>query len=163
MEKITKHMTIGITPSNQAAISISPDITAAEALQLLGTLSLHVLNAYTEVAKSLINSSKLSKHELDAAITGIKESMYDAADNMFSSVLTQFYPDAPKNSIEEEAIITLQNKLIEERYNKLSKEEKSAYKKQYDKMKYVLSINSLLQKQGQKEHGQTKTTDSERS
>ena len=150
-------MTIGITPSNQAAISISPDITAAEALQLLGTLSLHVLNAYTEVAKSLINSSKLSKRELEAAITGIKESMYDAADNMFSSVLTQFYPDAPKNSIEEEAIITLQNKLIEERYNKLSKEEKSAYKKQYDKMKYVLKINSLDQGQT---HG---TTDSERS
>lgn len=150
-------MTIGITPSNQAAISISPDITAAEALQLLGTLSLHVLNAYTEVAKSLINSSKLSNKELDAAITGIKESMYDAADNMFSSVLTQFYPDAPKNSIEEEAIITLQNKLIEERYNKLSKEEKSAYKKQYDKMKYVLKINSLVQGQT---HG---TTDSERS
>ena len=150
-------MTIGITPSNQAAISISPDITAAEALQLLGTLSLHVLNAYTEVAKSLINSSKLSNKELEAAITGIKESMYDAADNMFSSVLTQFYPDAPKNSIEEEAIITLQNKLIEERYNKLSKEEKSAYKKQYDKMKYVLKINSLVQGQT---HG---TTDSERS
>lgn len=157
MEKITKHMTIGITPSNQAAISISPDITAAEALQLLGTLSLHVLNAYNEVAKSLMTDTKLSKKELDAAITGIKESMYDAADNMFSSVLTQFYPDAPKNSIEEEAIITLQNKLIEERYNKLSKEEKSAYKKQYDKMKYVLKINSLVQGQT---HG---TTDSERS
>ena len=152
-------MTIGITPSNQAAISISPDITAAEALQLLGTLSLHVLNAYNEVAKSLLNSSKLSKTELHAAEQGIKESMYDAADNMFSSVLTQFYPDAPKNSIEEEAIITLQNKLIEERYNKLSKEEKSAYKKQYDKMKYVLKINSLVQGQGQT-HG---TTDSERS
>ena len=157
MEKITKHMTIGITPSNQAAISISPDITAAEALQLLGTLSLHVLNAYNEVAKSLMNTTKLSKTERVAAEQGIKESMYDAADNMFSSVLTQFYPDAPKNSIEEEAIITLQNKLIEERYNKLSKEEKSAYKKQYDKMKYVLKINSLVQ-------GQTHdTTDSERS
>lgn len=150
-------MTIGITPSNQAAISISPDITAAEALQLLGTLSLHVLNAYNEVAKSLINSSKLSKTELDAAITGIKESMYDAADNMFSSVLTQFYPDASKNSIEEEAIITLQNKLIEERYNKLSTKEKAAFKDNYNKMKYVLKINSLVQGQT---HG---TTDSERS
>lgn len=157
MEKITKHMTIGITKTNQAAISISPDITAAEALQLLGTLSLHVLNAYNEVAKSLINSSKLSKTELDAAITGIKESMYDAADNMFSSVLTQFYPDAPKNSIEEEAIITLQNKLIEERYNKLSTKEKAAFKDNYNKMKYVLQINSLVQGQT---HG---TTDSERS
>ena len=157
MEKITKHMTIGITKTNQAAISIRPDITAAEALQLLGTLSLHVLNAYNEVAKSLLNSSKLSNKELNAAITGIKESMYDAADNMFSSVLTQFYPDAPKNSIEEEAIITLQNKLIEERYNKLSKEEKTAFKDNYNKMKYVLKINKLVQGQT---HG---TTDSERS
>lgn len=150
-------MTIGITKTNQAAISISPDITAAEALQLLGTLSLHVLNAYNEVAKSLLNSSKLSKKELEAATIGIKESMYDAADNMFSSVLTQFYPDAPKNSIEEEAIITLQNKLIEERYNKLSKEEKAAFKDNYNKMKYVLKINKLVQGQT---HG---TTDSERS
>ena len=150
-------MTIGITKTNQAAISISPDITAAEALQLLGTLSLHVLNAYNEVAKSLLNSSKLSKTELHAAEQGIKESMYDAADNMFSSVLTQFYPDAPKNSIEEEAIITLQNKLIEERYNKLSKEEKAAFKDNYNKMKYVLKINKLVQGQT---HG---TTDSERS
>ena len=157
MEKITKHMTIGITKTNQAAISISPDITAAEALQLLGTLSLHVLNAYNEVAKSLLTSSKLSKKELAAAEQGIKESMYDAADNMFSSVLTQFYPDAPKNSIEEEAIITLQNKLIEERYNKLSKEEKTAFKDNYNKMKYVLKINKLVQGQT---HG---TTDSERS
>ena len=157
MEKITKHMTIGITKTNQAAISISPDITAAEALQLLGTLSLHVLNAYNEVAKSLLTSSKLSKTELHAAEQGIKESIYDAADNMFSSVLTQFYPDAPKNSIEEEAIITLQNKLIEERYNKLSKEEKAAFKDNYNKMKYVLKINKLVQGQT---HG---TTDSERS
>lgn len=157
MEKITKHMTIGLTKTNQAAISISPDITAAEALQLLGTLSLHVLNAYNEVAKSLLNSSKLSNKELAAAEQGIKESMYDAADNMFSSVLTQFYPDAPKNSIEEEAIITLQNKLIEERYNKLSKEEKAAFKDNYNKMKYVLKINKLVQGQT---HG---TTDSERS
>ena len=157
MEKITKHMTIGITPSNQAAISISPDITAAEALQLLGTLSLHVLNAYNEVAKNLMNTTNLSKKELDAAQKGIKESMYDAADNMFSSVLTQFYPDAPKNSIEEEAIITLQNKLIEERYNKLSTKEKEAFKDNYNKMKYVLKINKLVQGQT---HG---TTDSERS
>ena len=151
-------MTIGITPSNQAAISISPDITAAEALQLLGTLSLHVLNAYNEVAKNLIQTNKLSNKERIAAEKGIKESMYDAADNMFSSVLTQFYPDAPKNSIEEEAIITLQNKLIEERYNKLSTKEKAAFKDNYNKMKYVLQIDKLV-KQGQT-HG---TTDSERS
>lgn len=158
MEKITKHITIGLTEDNQAAISISKDTTAAEAFQLLGTLALHILKAYEQVANQALNSS-LSKKELDAATEGIKESMYDAADTMFSSVLSQFYPDAPRNEIEEEAIIRLQNQLIEERYNKLSKEEKASFKEHYNKMKYILSINSLLQKQGQK-HG---TTDSERS
>lgn len=160
MEKITKHITIGLTADNQAAISISKDTTAAEAFQLLGTLSLHILKAYEQVANSSLQTM-LSKKELDAARQGIKESIYDTADNIFSSVLSQFYPDAPRNEIEEEAIITLQNKLIEERYNKLSQKEKASFKEHYNKMKYVLSINSLLQKQGQKKHEQT--TDSERS
>lgn len=161
MEKITKHITIGLTEDNQAAISISKDTTAAEAFQLLGTLALHILKAYEQVANANLHqdTSALSKKELDAATQGIKESMYDAADTMFSSVLSQFYPDAPRNEIEEEAIIKLQNKLIEERYNKLSQKEKASFKEHYNKMKYILSINSLLQKQGQK-HG---TTDSERS
>ena len=161
MAKITKHITIGLTEDNQAAISISKDTTAAEAFQLLGTLALHILKAYEQVANANLHpdTSALSKQELDAATQGIKESMYDAADTMFSSVLSQFYPDAPRNEIEEEAIIKLQNKLIEERYNKLSQTEKASFKEHYNKMKYILSINSLLQKQGQK-HG---TTDSERS
>lgn len=162
MEKITKHITIGITADNQAAVSISEDTTAAEAFQLLGTLALHILKAYEQVAVHSIatpdNNSTLSKKELDAAKQGIKESMYDAADSMFSSVLTQFYPDAPVNGIEEEAILTLQNKLIEERYNKLTKEEKAAYKTNYNKMRYVLSLDKLLKGQAHEQ-----TTDSARS
>lgn len=162
MEKITKHITIGLTDDNQAAVSISKDTTAAEAFQLLGTLSLHILKAYEQVAVQSLHSSsnQLSKKELSAAITGIKESIYDTADNVFSSVLSQFYPDAPRNEIEEEAIIRLQNQLIEERYNKLSKEEKDSFKAHYNKMKYVLSLDKLLKGQA---HGQAKTTDSERS
>lgn len=156
MEKITKHLTVGLTADNQAAISISPDTTAAEAFQLLGTLALHVLKAYEGVANTTL-TAELSKSEREAAITGIRESIYDAADTMFSNVLQEFYPDAPRNSIEEEAIIKLQNQLIEERYNKLTKEEKEAYSKNYSKLKYVLSLDKLLQGQN---HG---TTDSSAS
>lgn len=150
-------MTVGITSDNQAAISISPDTTAAEAFQLLGTLALHVLKAYFDVATIALKQEQLSKAELEAAVQGTKESIYDAADTMFSNVLSQFYPDAPINSIEEEAIIQLQNKLIEERYNKLTKEEKASYKEHYNKLKYVLKIDKLLQGQS---HG---TTDSSAS
>ena len=122
-------MTIGLTDDEQCGVQISPDMMASEAFQLIGTLALHVLNSYYQVATSQLNN--LSQDELNAAYTGIKESMYDAMDTLFSNVLTQFYPDAPALSIEDEAILELTNKLIEERYDQLSPEEQKAYSESY--------------------------------
>ena len=142
MQKLSKTITIGITSDDRAAVRIEPDVTAADALQLLGTLALHILSAYRAIAVSNLNiahnsgntpkSQKLNNKELQAAITGITESMYDAANSVFSTVLTQFYPEAPRNSLDEEAIIQLTNQLIEERYEKLTPKEKHLYKKNYD-------------------------------
>lgn len=142
MQKLSKTITIGITLDNRAAVRIEPDVTAADALQLLGTLALHILSAYRAIAVSNLNIShnsgntpkaqKLNNKELQAAITGITESMYDAANSVFSTVLAQFYPEAPRNSLDEEAIIQLTNQLIEERYEKLTPKEKHLYKKNYD-------------------------------
>ena len=87
---------------------------------------LHLLNAYYQVASTQLNinhssgntpaAQKLSQKELASALTGIKESMYDAMNNITSNVLTRFYPEAPRLNLEEEAIIELTNKKIEERY-----------------------------------------------
>jgi len=129
MEKLKKHITIGITDTDQCGIQISPEMQASEAFQLTGTLALHILNSYFKVATSQL--SNLSNEELNAAYTGIKESMYDAMDNVFSTVLAQFYPSAPKYSIEDEAILELTNKLIEERYDQLTPEEQKAYSEGY--------------------------------
>jgi hypothetical protein len=57
--------------------------------------------------------------------------MYDAMDTLFSNILAEFYPSAPKLSIEDEAILELTNKLIEERYDQLSPEEQKAYSEAY--------------------------------
>ena len=57
--------------------------------------------------------------------------MYDAFDSLVSNVLNQFYPTHPKLEIEDEAILELTNKKIEERYDQLSDEEKAAYKATY--------------------------------
>lgn len=122
-------MTIGLTDDEQCGVQISPDMMASEAFQLIGTLALHVLNSYYQVAISQLKD--LSQDELNAAYTGIKESMYDAMDTLFSNVLTQFYPEAPRLSIEDEAILELTNKLIEERYDQLSPEEQKAYSESY--------------------------------
>lgn len=159
MNKITKSMTIGLTSDGQAGISISPDLTATEAYQLIGTLALHILNAYYKVAETNLtvnfNSGSTPKEqklssssELKAATLGIKESMYDAMDSVFSNVLTQFYPEAPKSSLEDEAILQLTNELIEKRYNELTPEEREAFKKHYQATLMKLQESSLAHKEG---------------
>jgi hypothetical protein len=135
--ELTKQIIVGLTNDDpvQCGLHIDPNITATEAFQLIGTLSLHILNAYYENAKSQILATtqvpeKLTK-EQEAALLGIKQSMYDAFDSLVSNVLSQFYPEAPNLEIEDEAILELTNQKIEERYNQLSDEEKAAYKATY--------------------------------
>lgn len=131
--ELTKQIVVGLTNDTpaQCGLHIDPDITAMEALQLIGTLSLHILNAYYENAKQQITKDQVPTKEQEAALLGIKESMYDAFDSLVSNVLNQFYPTHPKLEIEDEAILELTNKKIEERYNQLSDEEKAAYKATY--------------------------------
>ena len=129
-----KHISIGLPEDkpDQAAISISPDLDFNTAFLLLGTLAQHMLSAYFEVAtKSISDQTHLSNSTRSAAIAGIKQSMYDTADSLFSNILNTFDPDSPKLSIEDEAILQLTNELIEQRYNSLSEEEQAAYSKAY--------------------------------
>lgn len=154
MEKLTKQIIIGLSDDDQCAISISPDMDAATAMQLIGTLSLHVLNAYKTVATHSItnsqdnNSTKLKKKEIEAATTGITESLYDAMDNVFSTVLAQFYPHHPRYTIEDEAILELVNKKIEDKYNALTPEQKSSYSQAYSKMKLQAAFRKDHMKRG---------------
>lgn len=138
MEKLNKQILIGLADDDQCAVSISPDMDAATALQLIGTLSLHVLNAFRSVAEYEINNNPdttVKQKQKDAAITGITESLYDAMDNIFSTVLNQFYPAHPKYSIEDEAILELTNQKIQAKYDALTPEQKSSYHQAYNKMR----------------------------
>lgn len=138
MEKLNKQILIGLADDDQCAVSISPDMDAATALQLIGTLSLHVLNAFRSVAEYEINNNPdttVKQKQKDAAITGITESLYDAMDNIFSTVLNQFYPAHPRYSIEDEAILELTNQKIQAKYDALTPEQKSSYHQAYNKMK----------------------------
>lgn len=135
--ELTKQIIVGLTNDDpvQCGLHIDPNITATEAFQLIGTLSLHILNAYYENAKQQILKDTLPpllpSKEQEAALLGIKQSMYDAFDSLVSNVLSQFYPEAPNLEIEDEAILELTNKKIEERYNELSDSEKAAFKATY--------------------------------
>ena len=135
--ELTKQIIVGLTNDDpvQCGLHIDPTLTATEAFQLIGTLSLHILNAYYENAKNQVLKDTLPPllptKEQEAALLGIKQSMYDAFDSLVSNVLSQFYPEAPNLEIEDEAILELTNKKIEERYNQLSDEEKEAFRSTY--------------------------------
>lgn len=138
------YMLIGLSDKdpNQAGVNITPDLDAATAMQLLGTLAQHIMAAYTEVAISQINqdsNNNLSKSEKEAAIAGIKDSIYDAMDNVFSTVLANYRPEHPRYTLEDEAILELVNKKIEQKYNSLPKSEKKKYQAEYNKMKLRLT------------------------
>lgn len=138
------YMLIGLSDRdpNQAGVNITPDLDAATAMQLLGTLAQHIMAAYTEVAISQINqdsNNNLSKSEREAAISGIKDSIYDAMDNVFSTVLANYRPEHPRYTLEDEAILELVNKKIEQKYNSLPKKEKLKYQAEYNKMKLRLT------------------------
>ena len=143
-----KHISIGLPEDkpNQAAISISPDLDFNTAFLLLGTLAQHILSAYFKVAThNITTQTHLAKKTKDAAIAGIKQSMYDTADSLFSNILNTFDPDAPRLSLEDEAILQLTNQLIEERYNQLTPEEQAAYSKAYQGV-----VNYVEQRKGSK-------------
>lgn len=117
-------------------LSVSPSMDATTAFQMLGTLTTHLLNAFTEAALHDVNNSHgMTAKEKHAAITGIKESMYDAVNNILSNALNAYYPENPTLDLEEEAILKLTNELIEKRYNALSKKEKDAYARHQAKIK----------------------------
>ena len=148
MEKLNKQILIGLADDDQCAVSISPDMDAATALQLIGTLSLHVLNAFRSVAEYEINNNPdttVKQKQKDAAITGITESLYDAMDNIFSTVLNQFYPAHPRYSIEDEAILELTNQKIQAKYDALTPEQKSSYHQAYNKMKLQAEFRKATQ------------------
>ena len=116
-------------------------------MQLLGTLAQHIMAAYTEVAiKDISSNNNLSKSEKEAAISGIKDSIYDAMDNVFSTVLANYRPEHPRYTLEDEAILELVNKKIEQKYNSLPKKEKLKYQTEYNKMKLRLTYAKATDK-----------------
>ena len=166
MKELKKQITIGLTDANECGIFISPELTSAEAYQLVGTLALHVLNAYYKVAQTSLNinhnsgntpkNQKLkTKQDLNAALTGIKESMYDAMDSVFSNVLAQFLPDHPRYTLEDEAIIELTNKKIEEKYAALTPEEQKKYSEAYQKTLAALDAKRKETKQESTQNQET--------
>ena len=135
-QELKQYIVIGITNEGNAAVQVTPDTDAATAFQLLGTLTSYLLHAYKDIAVHDIHTEDPDK--VSAIVQGITESMYDAVNNILSTVLNEFYPENPALSLEDEAILELVNEKIEARYNEMSDEAKAEYRQAYEQIKAKL-------------------------
>ena len=96
----------------------SPNITFNDAMQIIQSVTTHFLTA---VIKQNPN---------------IKEDVYDAYNFMASSVLNNLIPDYQlRRDMDEEAIMAMEKKTIEDEFSKMTPEQKEKALKDIDEMK----------------------------
>ncbi len=117
---------------------ISPTLDLATAFQLLHTLSLHLLNAYTISA----NGGQLPKEPTEEQLktfTSIKSQLYDMYNLAVSSVLEHYAPEFElRPDITADAIAKEEERIVKEKYSHLSPKEKQEANQNIQKFKKEL-------------------------
>ncbi len=112
-------------------ITIAPGTTVADAFRLLHTLSLQMLNNYTVAANGGQLPEAPTKEQL-AKFVSIKQQLYSMYNDAVSSVLQLYAPEFElRPDVTAEAIMRAENDIINERYNKLNREQRRAAHKNY--------------------------------
>ena len=96
----------------------SPNITFNDAMQIIQSVTTHFLTAVIKQNPK------------------IKEDVYDAYNFMASSVLNNLIPDYQlRRDMDEEAIMAMEKKMIEDEFSKMTPEQKEKALKDIDEMK----------------------------
>lgn len=107
---------------DQLIATLSNGLDFGSAMKMLGTLSLHVLNAYAQ------------------ANPKAKEELYQAYNYQASNVLAAFIPDAElRPDITAEAIMQLEDEMIAKKYDKLNREARRKGKQAFNRAKRKLA------------------------
>lgn len=134
------------TEEDKAFCIVSPELTLDKAMQLLHTLSLHLLNAYTISA----NGGQLSKEPTEdeyKKLIAIKSELYDMYNLAVSSVLEQYAPEFElRPDITADAIAKAESDIVKERYSHLSSKEKQRAHQNIQKFKKELLKQSFKNK-----------------
>ena len=130
---------------------IDPQTNLEMAFQLLHTLSLHILNAYTISANGGPLPDKPTKEEYNKLIA-IKTQLYDTYNLAVSSVLEHYAPEFElRPDITADAIAHEEERIVKEKYKHLSPEEKQQAHKNIQKFRNQL----LKEKAAKKENNET--------
>ena len=117
---------------------ISPELTLDLAFQMLHTLSLHMLNAYTISANGGQLPENPTEEESNKFIS-IKSQLYDMYNLAVSSVLEHYAPEFElRPDITADAIAQTEEKIVKEKYSHLSPQEKQEANENIQKFKKYL-------------------------
>lgn len=125
---------------------ISPTLDLNTAFQLLHTVSLHLLNAYTISANGGQLPEKPTKEQLNKFI-GIKSQMYDMYNLAVSSVLEHYAPEFElRPDITADAIAKEEERIVKEKYKHLTSKEKQEANQNIQKFKKDLLKQKMSSK-----------------
>lgn len=114
---------------------VSPTLDLGTAFQMLHTLSLHLLNAYTISANGGQLPEKPTEDELKKFIA-IKEQLYDMYNVAVSSVLEHYAPEFElRPDLTADAIAKAEQDIVKEKYSHLNKEQKQKANRNIQKFK----------------------------
>lgn len=121
--------------SAQAFCIISPELDLQTAFQMLHTLSLHMLNAYTISANGEQLPENPTEEQMDKLIA-IKSQLYDMYNLAVSSVLEHYAPEFElRPDITADAIANEEERIVKEKYSHLSPSEKQEANQNIQKFK----------------------------
>lgn len=131
---------------DKAFCVVSPDLILDHAFQLLHTLSLHLLNAYTISA----NGGQLPENPTEdqmKKMIAIKSELYDMYNLAVSSVLEQYAPEFElRPDVTADAIAKAEEDIVKKKYSHLSPEEKQRAHRNIQRFKKELLKESFKKK-----------------
>lgn len=123
--KDDKAIAVMLAEEEKANVLVTPKTTFAEALQLISTATLHVLNSYLIAASGQLPEEPTE--EESAKFVAIKKQIYQAYNEAASSILELFAPEFElRPDLTTEAIQKAEEELINEKFNKLTAKQKKA-------------------------------------
>lgn len=134
------------TEGDKAFCVVSPELTLDHAFQLLHTLSLHLLNAYTISANGGMLPQEPTEEQYKKLIA-IKSELYDMYNVAVSSVLEQYAPEFElRPDVTADAIAKAEEDIVKKRYSHLSPQEKQRAHRNIQKFKKELLKESFKKK-----------------
>jgi hypothetical protein len=123
--KDDKAIAVMLAKDDKANVLVTPKTTFSEALQLISTATLHILNSYLIAAAGQLPEEPTE--EESAKFVAIKKQIYQAYNEAASSILELYAPEFElRPDLTTEAIQKAEEELINERFNKLTAKQKKA-------------------------------------